>query len=76
LAKQERDQRRHLEIEHAAREGKGKTRREDRATTEAAPRFQGRESARAGDIQHEKGPNVTQVMPCNCLAIVHSIIYK
>lgn len=57
---QERDQRRHLEIEHAAREGKGKTRREDRATTEAAPRFQGRESARAGDIQHEKGPNVTQ----------------
>lgn len=59
-ADQERDQHRHLETERAGRQGKEKTRQEDRAIIEDAPRFQGRESARAGDIQHVKGPNVTQ----------------
>lgn len=59
---QERDQHRRLETERAAREGKEKTRQEDRTTIETAPRFQGRESVRAGDFQPEKGPNVTQIL--------------
>lgn len=59
---QERDGRRRLETERAAREGKEKTKQENRPIIEAAPRFEGRETARAGDIQPEKGPNVTQIL--------------